>query len=181
MTRTDTNLDGCFTVDLMVYKDSRGVFCETYQQKKFEKILEREIQFVQDNHSISKRGVLRGLHYQTGDHAQAKLVRVASGSALDVIVDIRPNSPSYGEHFKTILSGANARLVFIPRGMAHGFLALEEDTVFVYKCDNYYHRESEAGIVFNDPDLAIDWEFDEDKILLSEKDKKLPKLRFQNS
>lgn len=160
----------------MVFKDARGIFCETFQQRKFEDILGREIQFVQDNHSISKKGVLRGLHFQKGDHAQAKLVRVAAGRALDVVVDIRPDSPSYGAHFKTVLSAGNAMMVFIPRGMAHGFLALEDETVFVYKCDNYYHRESEAGIVFNDADLNIDWGIEPAQCLLSEKDSLLPEF-----
>ena len=136
-----------------------------------------EVKFVQDNHSMSAKGVLRGLHFQVGKHAQAKLVRVTAGEVLDVVVDLRKDSPTFGKHYKTTLSGLNNKMLFIPKGMAHGFLCLQDNTVFTYKCDNYYHPESEGGIMYNDPDLNIDWEMPLDKIILSEKDLHLPAFK----
>lgn len=135
------------------------------------------INFVQDNHSLSQRGVLRGLHFQKGEKGQAKLVRVAEGEVLDVVVDIRKDSATFGHQFQILLSAKNRTMLFIPRGIAHGFLALKDHTVFIYKCDNYYSSESEGGLIYNDPDLQIDWGFPEDQLLLSDKDRKLPRLK----
>ena len=177
MTRTDTTLKDCFTIEPVVYTDKRGLFYESYNKEKFEAVLGYPIKFVQDNHSVSQKGTLRGLHFQKGDHAQAKLVRVVRGSVLDVVVDLRPESPTFGKHYKTRLSAAQSTMLFIPRGMAHGFLALENDTVFTYKCDNYYARESESGIHYADPELKIDWEFPEDQLIVSEKDLNLPSIK----
>ena len=132
--------------------------------------------FVQDNQSFSSKGVLRGLHYQTGIHAQAKLVRVLSGEVLDVAVDIRPESPTYGQHVTALLSGENQRQFFVPRGFAHGFLVLSETATFFYKCDNFYNKDSEGGISYKDATLNIDWQFPTDNLLISEKDAILPTL-----
>lgn len=150
---------------------------ETFHQKRFEEIHGTPILFIQDNQSVSQKFVLRGLHFQKGAHAQAKLARVICGSALDVVVDIREGSPSYGEHFTTELSGENRKILFIPKGLAHGFLALEDQTIFSYKCDAYYNPDAEAGIIYNDPDLGIDWGVDPDKMIFSEKDLRLPRFK----
>jgi len=174
---TPTSLKDCFLIEPTVHKDSRGIFFESFNKRVLEEELNVSLNFVQDNHSVSKKGVLRGLHFQKGRYSQAKLVRVIQGEALDVIVDLRKDSPTYGNHFKIKLSGENNQLVLIPKGMAHGFLALKNDTIFTYKCDEYYHTESEAGIIFNDEDLRIDWEFSIKDIILSEKDKNLPRLK----
>tara|TARA_R110001583_G_scaffold36324_15_gene119761 strand:+ start:1542 stop:2030 length:489 start_codon:yes stop_codon:yes gene_type:complete len=154
--------------------DERGLFFESYHQKRLEDYIGKKINFVQDNISISKNGVLRGLHYQTGIHSQAKLVQVLKGEALDVVVDLRKESTTYGQHFKLKLSLENRKIIFIPKGMAHGFLALTDEVIFAYKCDEYYHPQSEAGIMFNDPELDINWEFTETNMIISEKDLKLP-------
>ena len=174
---TETSLKGCFIIEPTLFEDNRGVFFESYNHRKFEETVGQRINFVQDNHSVSHKGVLRGLHFQIGKHAQAKLVRVARGSALDVVVDLRPNSATFGQHFKTILSDSNATLLFVPQGLAHGFLAMEDNTVFLYKCDAYYHRESEGGIIYNDADLGIDWEYSLNQVLLSAKDLELPTFK----
>ena len=129
--------------------------------------------FVQDNQSISHKGVLRGLHLQENEHAQAKLIRVVKGKILDVVVDLRKESPTFGKHFSIILSGENNLQLYVPRGFAHGFYVLEDETFFNYKCDNYYHKEAENGILYNDKDLAIDWSLKGEKIILLEKDKQL--------
>ncbi|MEX0291176.1 MAG: dTDP-4-dehydrorhamnose 3,5-epimerase, partial [Flavobacteriaceae bacterium] len=134
----------------------------------------KAVHFVQDNHSVSHRGVLRGLHFQRGSHAQAKLVRVIKGEVLDIILDIRKDSPTFGKHFKVRLSEQNKKILFIPKGIAHGFLALTDETIFVYKCDQYYNKEAESGIIYNDPQWGIDWEFPAEEIILSEKDLSLP-------
>jgi len=160
-----------------IFKDERGVFFETFNKKVLEEQLGESIDFVQDNHSISQKGVLRGLHLQKGKYAQAKLVRVVKGAVMDVVVDLREDSTTFGKHFKIKLSEHNNRSLYIPRGMAHGFLALKGKTVFVYKCDNYYHRESESGIIYNDVDLRIDWGYPLDQIILSSKDKHLPTFK----
>ena len=173
----ETTLKGCFTIQPKIFEDKRGLFFESYNKSELENSLGYEIRFVQDNHSISAKGVLRGLHFQFGKHAQAKLVRVTAGEVLDVVVDLRKDSPTFGKHYKTRLSGENNKILFIPKGMAHGFLCLQNDTVFTYKCDNYYHPESEGGIMYNDPDLNIDWELPLDKIILSEKDLHLPAFK----
>ena len=173
---TPTNLKGCFLIEPEVHKDSRGLFFESFNKQVLEQKLSTTLNFVQDNHSISKKGVLRGLHFQKGKFSQAKLVRVIQGEVLDVVVDLRKDSPTYGKHFRVRLSGESKQLLFIPKGMAHGFLALKNNTIFTYKCDEYYHKESEAGIIFNDEDLRIDWEFPIEDLILSEKDKNLPRL-----
>jgi dTDP-4-dehydrorhamnose 3,5-epimerase len=174
---TETNITDCYLLEPEVYQDHRGTFFESYNKREFDRNMGKPVDFVQDNHSISKRGVLRGLHFQTGSNGQAKLVRVAQGEVLDVIVDIRKESTTFGQQFQVLLSAENRKMLFIPRGIAHGFLALENHTVFIYKCDNYYSRESEGGLVYNDPDLGIDWGFPEDQMLLSDKDRQLPRIK----
>jgi dTDP-4-dehydrorhamnose 3,5-epimerase len=159
-----------------VFGDSRGYFFENYSQKKFNELV-RPIEFVQDNESKSKYGVLRGLHFQKGKYAQSKLVRVVKGRVLDVAVDIRKGSPTFGKHVAVELSEENHRQVFIPRGFAHGFLALSEEAIFQYKCDNFYTPQAEGAIAWNDPDIGIDWQLPVIDIILSEKDKRHPKLK----
>lgn len=159
-----------------VFGDSRGYFFENYSQKKFNELV-RPIEFVQDNESKSKYGVLRGLHFQKGKYAQSKLVRVVKGRVLDVAVDIRKGSPTFGKHVAVELSEENHRQVFIPRGFAHGFLALSEEAIFQYKCDNFYTPQAEGAIAWNDPDIGIDWQLPVINIILSEKDTRHPKLK----
>jgi len=171
-----TNLSGCFVLEPRVFQDDRGYFMESFNENTFEAGIGEKVHFVQDNQSFSSKGVLRGLHYQTGEHSQAKLVRVLHGEVLDVAVDIRPESPTYGESFSILLSGENQKQLFIPRGFAHGFLVTSETAVFFYKCDNFYNKESEGGLIYNDPALKIDWGFPEDKLIISEKDVILPTL-----
>jgi dTDP-4-dehydrorhamnose 3,5-epimerase len=154
----ETFLSGSYLLKPQIIEDSRGYFFESFRVSYLrEKGLPFE--FVQDNESKSQKGVLRGLHYQIGEHAQAKLVRVITGSVLDVIVDLRKGSDTFGQHFKVILSGANKQQLLVPRGFGHGFLVLEDDTIFSYKCDNFYHKPSERGITYDDPELNIDWGF----------------------
>lgn len=174
---TETNIKGCFILEPNVFKDNRGVFFESFKQDFFQRSISEKINFIQDNQSISKKGVLRGLHYQKGKYAQSKLVRVVTGEVIDVVIDLRKDSLTFGEHFKITLSSKNNKMLFIPKGMAHGFLATKEDTIFAYKCDNYYNAASEGGILFNDPDLAIDWGFSEDKFIISQKDLELPNFK----
>ncbi len=173
---TPTALQGCFIIDPKVFKDDRGFFMESYNQSVFEAGTGIKANFVQDNQSYSTKGVLRGLHYQTGEHSQAKLVRVLQGEVLDVAVDIRPGSETYGQHVSVVLSGDNNRQFFIPRGFAHGFLVLSETATFFYKCDNLYNKESEGGIHYNDPVININWEMQQGSLLVSEKDQILPNL-----
>ncbi|QLG45251.1 dTDP-4-dehydrorhamnose 3,5-epimerase [Costertonia aggregata] len=173
---TETVLKGCYIFEPHVIEDERGVFFESFKKNELENALGHTIDFVQDNQSISKKGVLRGLHFQKGKAAQAKLIRVIDGEVLDVVVDMRTDSPTYSEHFKINLSGWNKKILFIPKGMAHGFLALSDRVVLAYKCDNYYHPEAESGIVYNDKSLSIDWEFPDKDLILSDKDLKLPKF-----
>jgi len=168
-----TPLAGCFVIEPKTFGDSRGSFMESYNKENFP----AEVHFVQDNQSISQKGVLRGLHFQKGEHAQAKLVRVIRGEVLDVAVDIRPNSETFGQHFSIVLNDKNNKQLFVPRGFAHGFAVLKDDTIFAYKCDNFWNKESESGIMYNDPDIAIDWMLSEDEIQLSDKDKILPTLK----
>ena len=153
-----------------LWEDERGYFYESYNYNTFKKA-GIYAQFVQDNESKSTYGVLRGLHYQVGDYAQAKLVRVAQGRVLDVAVDIREGSPTYGHSFSILLSEENKKQLFIPRGFAHGFVVLSETAVFCYKCDNFYSKEHEGGIRYNDPTFDIDWQIASEDIVLSEKDK----------
>ncbi len=167
-----TSIDGLIIVEPQVFGDDRGYFMESYNKQAFE----NEglfMDFVQDNESKSKKGVLRGLHFQT-KHAQGKLVRVVCGEVFDVGVDLRAGSPTYGKHVGVKLSGENKKMFYIPEGFAHGFLVLSDEALFTYKCTNIYHPEYDAGIIYNDKDIAIDWPLDEKSILLSEKDKKLP-------
>ncbi|WP_435414248.1 dTDP-4-dehydrorhamnose 3,5-epimerase [Polaribacter aestuariivivens] len=177
---TETFLKGCFLIEPTVFGDKRGNFFEVFNKKIFEEKTGIQVNFVQDNQSISQKGVLRGLHLQKGEHAQAKLVRVVQGKAIDIAVDFRKNSPTFGKHFSIELSGENNKQLFVPRGFLHGFATLEDNTIFSYKCDNYYNKEAEDGIIYNDKTLDIDWKLSEDEILLSEKDKILPNfLEFQ--
>jgi len=174
LTITKTNIEGCIVIDPTIFEDDRGVFFESYNKKNLERYLGKEIDFVQDNHSISNKGVIRGLHYQKEPYSQIKLVRVIQGEVIDVVVDMRKNSKTFGEYFKIRLSGDNKKMLFVPGGLAHGFLALKDNTVFLYKCDQYYNKEAEGGIIYDDPDLGINWEFPKDQLILSEKDKELP-------
>ena len=166
----NTNIEGLTIIEPKIFGDHRGYFLETYNQKKNEEIF-GGVLFIQDNESKSTKGVLRGLHFQKPPFEQAKLVRCIEGEVLDVAVDIRKKSPTYGEHFSIILSGKNKRQLFIPRGFAHGFVVLSETATFAYKVDNSYSPEHEDGIMWNDPSLAIDWEIDTQNIKLSDKDK----------
>ena len=172
-----TKLKGCFILEPKVFEDERGYFFETFNQNIFHRKTGLMINFVQDNESKSSKGVLRGLHYQLGDFAQAKLVRVTKGKVLDVAVDVRPNSASYGDYVSVVLSENNKKQLFIPRGFAHGFLTLEDDTIFNYKCDNFYNKASESGILYCDEDLNIDWNFPLDELIISEKDLLNPRLK----
>ncbi len=172
----ETELSGAFVIEPKIIQDERGYFMESFNANEFKEKTGLSVQFVQDNQSYSSKGVLRGLHYQCGEQAQAKLVRVLQGEVWDVAVDIRPNSPTYGRHVGVYLSGENQKQFFIPRGFAHGFLVLSDTATFFYKCDNFYLRESEGGIAYNDPELGIDWPMDQESLLISEKDKTLPNL-----
>ncbi|MGJ8591449.1 MAG: dTDP-4-dehydrorhamnose 3,5-epimerase [Aquaticitalea sp.] len=179
MTVTETNLQGCFIVEPKVFKDQRGYFFETFNQNMFNELIGNKVNFVQDNESASTKGVLRGLHYQTGDYAQAKLVRVIEGKVLDVAVDLREDSKTYGHHFSIELSAENKKQLFVPRGFAHGFVVLSDTATFSYKCDNFYNKASEGGIIYNDKNLNIDWQLPESQFIISEKDTGLP--TFENS
>lgn len=172
----ETYLKDCFFIEPKVFGDDRGYFFESFNKKVFEEKTGLEINFVQDNEAFSNRGVLRGLHFQKGEFAQAKLVRVVKGKVLDVAVDIRPNSATYGKHFSIVLSEENKKQLFVPRGFAHGYAVLEDNTIFTYKCDNFYYPNEEGGIIYNDSNLAIDWKLSKDEIQLSEKDKVQPKF-----
>ncbi|MDD3144506.1 MAG: dTDP-4-dehydrorhamnose 3,5-epimerase [Candidatus Gracilibacteria bacterium] len=167
-----TSIDGLTIIEPQVFGDERGFFMETYNEKEF-KNAGINVNFIQDNHSKSKAGVLRGLHFQT-INTQSKLVRVISGSVYDVAVDLRKNSSTYGKWYGVVLSNENKKQFFIPKGFAHGFLTLEDDTEFVYKCDDFYNPVGDGGIKYDDPDLNIDWGkyFDINKLIISEKDKK---------
>ncbi len=166
-----------YVIEPKVFRDGRGFFYEFFNQAEFEKVTQKKIRFIQDNLAQSKKGVLRGLHFQKPPYAQAKLVSVLSGAVLDVVVDLRPESKTFKQYFSVYLSAENKKQLFIPRGFAHAYLSLEEDTLFCYKIDNIYHPDSEAGIRFDDPDLNIDWQYDLSQIMLSEKDKNLPYLK----
>lgn len=176
----DTKIEEVKIIEPQVFGDDRGYFMEFFSQREFEEKIAK-VQFVQDNESKSKYGVLRGLHFQTGEHAQAKLVRVVKGRVIDVAVDVRRGSPTYGQHVAIEISEENKRQVFVPRGFAHGFAVLSEEAVFQYKCDNYYAPQSESGIAWNDPALTIDWQLAPKDIILSEKDSELPLLSNSNS
>ena len=166
----DTEIEGVKIVEPDVFGDARGWFCEQYNQERY-RAAGIDVDFVQDNESFSSRGVVRGLHWQAGGHAQAKLVRVVRGAVWDVAVDLRRGSPTFGRHVAAVLTAANMRQLFIPRGFAHGFIVLEDDTLFSYKCDNYYCPAAERGLRFDDPALGIEWPRLDVPLVLSEKDR----------
>jgi len=174
---TEAKLKGCFIIEPTVFKDSRGYFFESFNEQNFEKLTGQNGHFVQDNQSTSTYGVIRGLHFQTGDFAQAKLVRVLEGKVLDVAVDIRPDSETYGEWVSVELSKENNLQLYVPRGFAHGFSVLSERAVFAYKCDNVYNKESEGGLRYDDPTLNINWGIPADKMNISDKDVILPHFK----
>ncbi len=169
----ETKLKGAMIIEPKIFEDHRGYFFENYN-KQFYSDHGINADFVQDNESFSGRGTLRGLHYQAGEHAQAKLVRVIKGRVLDVAVDLREDSPTYGQHVSVELSEENKKLFFVPRGFGHGFVVLSKTAIFSYKCDNFYNKPSEGGIIYNDPKLNIDWGIDKKDMVLSEKDTVLP-------
>lgn len=169
----ETPISGLFVFEPRVFADERGYFFESYNQHTWAEAGVTNV-FVQDNQARSTRGVLRGLHYQTGDTAQAKLVRVTEGEVLDVAVDLRPGSPTLGQWYSILLSAENKRQLFVPRGFAHGYVVLSETAEFFYKCDNFYAKSREGGLRYDDPSLAIDWQFDLSKVIVSEKDLELP-------
>ena len=171
----ETGIEGLVILEPKVFGDERGYFFESFNEREFAEKVD-SVRFVQDNESKSRYGVLRGLHFQKGEFAQAKLVRVVSGSVLDVAVDLREGSPTYGRWHAEELTGENHRMMFIPRGFAHGFAVLSAEVVFQYKCDNFYCPSSEGGIAWNDPTLAIDWRIPAEAVILSEKDKHHPFL-----
>jgi dTDP-4-dehydrorhamnose 3,5-epimerase len=177
---TRTKIEDVVIIEPQVHGDDRGYFVETFRADKLEEFLGYKINFCQDNESKSSKGVLRGLHYQLLPHAQTKLVRVIQGSVLDVAVDIRKNSPTFGQHVAVKLTAKNKKQLLVPRGFAHGFVVLEDDTVFAYKVDNYYSPECDRGIAFDDEILGIDWILNHDELNLSAKDKVQPKPNETN-
>lgn len=174
MTATETKLKGCFVLEPRIFNDDRGYFFESYNAEKFNSLTGTNTTFVQDNESFSTKGVLRGLHFQEGEFAQAKLVRVTHGAVLDVAVDVRPESPTFLQHISVELTAENKKQLFVPRGFAHGFIVLSDTVVFNYKCDNFYNKASENGIIYNDKDLNIDWILDAATFIISDKDLVLP-------
>ena len=177
MEYTPTPLEDCFIVTPNAFEDKRGFFSETFNKKTFEKVAGVSIDFVQDNQSSSRKGVVRGLHFQKGIMAQAKLVRSIYGEILDVVVDLRKDSKTFGKTFSILLTSENRKQLFVPRGFAHGFIVLKDHTIFAYKCDNYYNKASESGIIYNDPAINIDWILPESEFILSEKDLALQPLK----
>ena len=176
----ETKLKGCFILEPKIIKDERGYFMESFNEETFQEGIGQKVTFVQDNQSFSTKGVLRGLHYQCGEYAQAKLVRVLQGEVLDVAVDLRPDSKTYGQYESVVISAENQLQFFMPRGFAHGFLVLSETATFFYKCDNLYNKESEAGLIFNDETLNINWNFPFKDLIISDKDLVLPTLQNCN-
>jgi dTDP-4-dehydrorhamnose 3,5-epimerase len=171
-----TPLNDCFIIKPTLFEDARGYFFESFNRQKFNQLTGMDIDFVQDNQAKSNYGILSGLHFQQGEHAQAKLVSVIKGKVIDVAVDMRPESSTYLQHIAIELSEQNHLQLFVPRGFAHGYSVLEDNTIFFYKCDNYYHKASEGGVIYNDPTLNIDWQLDTADMLLSEKDVLLPRV-----
>ena len=169
-----TPLKDCFILIPNVFRDERGIFYETYNQRLFEKVTGLRTEFVQDNQSISSRGVLRGLHFQSGEMAQAKLIRIVKGKVLDIVVDIRKDSETYGQSFSIVLDDKEHLQLFVPKGFAHGFITLSKQSIFSYKCDNYYDKASEGGIIYNDATLSLDWHLPMEEFIISEKDLELP-------
>jgi dTDP-4-dehydrorhamnose 3,5-epimerase len=172
-----TAIDGVLIIEPKVFGDHRGYFFESFNEREFAAKSGVDVHFVQDNESKSCYGVVRGLHFQKGEHAQAKLVRVISGKVLDVAVDIRPGSPTFGKHVAAELTAENHRQFFIPKGFAHGFVVLSQEAVFQYKCDEFYCPEAEGAIAWDDPDVAIDWQIPASDVILSDKDRKHPRLK----
>jgi dTDP-4-dehydrorhamnose 3,5-epimerase len=177
MTITPTHLEGCIVITPRIFNDDRGYFFESYNTQTFNNAVGYEVNFVQDNQSFSTKGVFRGLHLQKGEHSQAKLVRVTKGEVLDVAVDLRKKSATYGQYHGVLLSEENQQQFFIPRGFAHGFIVLSDVAIFQYKCDNYYNKDAEGGLHFADPELNIDWGMPAAELLVSEKDLQLPFLK----
>ena len=176
MNYRETEIKGVYVIEPRVFTDARGYFMEAFKQAEFDEHI-GHVDFIQDNESMSSRNVLRGLHYQKGEFSQAKLVRVIKGKVLDLAVDIRKSSPTFGQYEMVELSDENKRQFFIPRGFAHGFLVLSDEAIFTYKVDNIYAPQAEAGIRWNDPDVGIQWPIDLEKVMTSEKDLKQPFLR----
>ena len=172
-----TDIDGVWIIEPKVFNDPRGYFFEAWKQSEFDEHIGKHVEFVQDNESKSSYGVLRGLHYQKGEYSQAKLVRVIKGRVLDVAVDLRKSSPTFGKHVAVELTEDNHRQFFVPRGFAHGFVVLSETAIFQYKCDNFYAPQADGGISILDDSLGIDWRIDADKAILSEKDTKHAMLK----
>jgi dTDP-4-dehydrorhamnose 3,5-epimerase len=171
---TETKLQGCYILQPTKYGDSRGYFFESFNERTFNELTGTQTHFVQDNQSFSTRGVLRGLHAQRDEHAQAKLVRVLQGRVVDVAVDVRPGSSTFGEHVAVELSDENNLQLFVPRGFLHGFVVLSETATFFYKCDNFYNRDAECGVYPLDGKLSIDWRLPAEQLLLSDKDREAP-------
>ena len=169
----DTDIEGLKIIEPKIWEDDRGYFYESFNDKIWNDNMP-DVNFIQDNQAKSSRGVLRGLHFQAGAASQSKLVRVIHGEVLDVVVDVRKNSVTYGKWFSIRLSAANHKQLFVPRGFAHGYLTLSQTAIFVYKCDNFYSKSDERGIKYDDPSLNIDWEYNLNNIVVSEKDLKLP-------
>tara|TARA_R110000868_G_scaffold128217_2_gene336171 strand:+ start:22 stop:567 length:546 start_codon:yes stop_codon:yes gene_type:complete len=176
MQTIETKLKGCLVLEPVVFKDDRGYFFESFNANAFNESIGQKINFVQDNQSFSSKGVVRAIHYQTGEFAQAKLVRVLSGRVLDIAVDLRQDSPTFGQHIAVELSAENKKQLFVPRGFGHGFSVLSDTAEFFYKCDNFYNKASEGGIIYNDPELNIDWKLPINEIKVSQKDLELPTL-----
>ena len=172
----ETNLKDCFIFEPSIFGDERGYFFESYNKNKFESLINKPVDFIQDNEAFSKKGALRGLHFQEGEFAQAKLVRVTQGAVIDVAVDLRPTSNTFLKHIAVELSAENKKQLFVPRGFAHGYIVISETAVFNYKCDNVYNKSSENGLIYNDRDLNIDWKLSPSLFIISEKDKILPTL-----
>ncbi len=176
-----TEIEGLVVIHPTIFSDDRGYFYERFNEAKFGELYGQAIHFVQDNQAKSSLNVLRGLHFQTGEHAQAKLVSVISGEVLDVAVDLRPNSPTFGQHYTIRLSAENKLQLFVPRGFAHGYAVLSTEAEFFYKCDNYYNKASEGGIKYDCPHLSINWEIDLHQAIISDKDLVLPTfLEYKN-
>ena len=176
----ETPLKDCYIIEPTIFEDERGYFFEKFNEKRFEEFTGQNGHFVQDNISKSSYGVLRGLHLQKGEHAQAKLVSCLEGKVFDVAVDLRQDSPTFGKWFGIELTPENKLQLYVHRGFGHGFSELSETAVFAYKCDNFYHKESEGSVIWNDPDLNIDWKLPVEDVILSEKDKILPTFAEKN-
>lgn len=174
----ETGLKDCYIIKPRIFEDARGFFFESYNTATFNEKTGLEVTFVQDNQSFSSYGVIRGLHAQGGEYAQAKLVRVLQGEVLDVAVDVRPDSPTYGKHVAVKVSAENKLQLFVPRGFLHGFAVLSETAVFFYKCDNFYNKDAEQGILYNSPALNIDWQIPIEKQLVAQRDLDLPAFSF---